>query len=49
MDRHIVCGTCVATNRVPDGRPAAAAKCGKCGQALFAGHPAEVDGQTIAA
>ena len=47
MDKHIVCGKCAATNRVLAGRPAAAAKCGKCGQVLFAGHSAEVDGQTF--
>lgn len=44
MDQHIVCGKCTATNRMPTDRAASAAKCGKCGTALFAGHPDEVDG-----
>ncbi|PYF01934.1 thioredoxin [Rhodopseudomonas faecalis] len=42
MDQLIVCPHCGATNRLPDGRPASAAKCGKCGVALFGGHPADV-------
>lgn len=47
MDQHIVCGKCTTINRVSADRPAAAAKCGKCGTALFAGHPTEVDGRTF--
>lgn len=34
---HIVCPTCSGINRVPEGKDASAAKCGKCGAALFAG------------
>ena len=40
---HIVCPHCRAVNRVPAGRPAAAANCGSCHLALFEGHPTEVD------
>ena len=36
-DFHLVCPACAAVNRVPRERPAAAAKCGKCGQPLFQG------------
>lgn len=41
--RQFVCPHCAAVNRVPDDRPALAARCGKCGEALFSGKPAEVD------
>ena len=41
--RQIVCPQCMAINRIPDNRPAQAAKCGKCGSALFAGKPVEAD------
>ncbi|HWA59862.1 MAG TPA: thioredoxin TrxC [Caulobacteraceae bacterium] len=42
-----VCAHCGAVNRVPeaklgDAAAAAGAKCGKCGQALLAAHPAEI-------
>ncbi|MCC6920382.1 MAG: thioredoxin TrxC [Alphaproteobacteria bacterium] len=37
---QIVCPHCSATNRLPDGRDARAAKCGKCKSALFDGAPA---------
>ena len=39
-DKHIVCPNCGGTNRVPSGKDAREAKCGRCGQALFSGHPA---------
>ncbi len=42
-NRQIVCGHCGRINRVPADRPAAAARCGSCHQALFEGHPIEVD------
>ena len=42
-NRQIVCPHCGGINRVPDDRPAEAAKCGKCKSPLFAGKPAEVD------
>jgi thioredoxin 2 len=40
---HIVCPNCASTNRIPAGKDARNANCGKCGEALFAG-PAPVDG-----
>ncbi|WP_078709498.1 thioredoxin TrxC [Consotaella salsifontis] len=43
-DRHIVCPHCGGINRVPDGRPAEAARCGSCHEKLFSGHPAPVTG-----
>ena len=45
MDHLVVCPHCAATNRLPEERPASAAKCGKCGAALFEGHPADVSGE----
>lgn len=42
-DMHIVCPDCGGTNRVPAGKDARAAKCGRCGHALFSGHPASAD------
>jgi thioredoxin 2 len=41
-DRLAVCSRCGGVNRLPEGRPAKAARCGKCGAALFAGHPEDV-------
>ena len=41
---QVVCGACETINRVAAGRPAREAKCGKCGQPLFAGKPVEVTG-----
>ena len=41
--RHVVCPHCTAVNRVPADRPAVAAGCGGCHQALFSGQPIEVD------
>jgi thioredoxin 2 len=40
---HIVCPHCHATNRVPRERLGEGPKCGQCRQALFDGHPAELD------
>lgn len=42
--QHIVCPSCGAINRIPAGRPAAAARCGVCKQPLFTGAPVEADG-----
>jgi len=42
--RQIVCTACGATNRLPPERDARAARCGKCRDALFSGHPADVEG-----
>lgn len=39
---HSVCPHCHATNRVPAARMHAAARCGKCKQPLFDGHPVEL-------
>ncbi|MDR3469728.1 MAG: thioredoxin TrxC [Xanthobacteraceae bacterium] len=41
--RQLVCGHCGRTNRLPAARAAADARCGACHQALFTGHPIEVD------
>jgi thioredoxin 2 len=40
---EIVCPACSAVNRVPAGKDARAAKCGKCGTPLFDGHPVTLD------
>jgi thioredoxin 2 len=40
--RQYVCPKCGATNRTPDGRSPLAAKCGRCKEPLFSGHPTEV-------
>ncbi|MGE5158423.1 MAG: thioredoxin TrxC [Gemmatimonas sp.] len=45
--RRIVCGHCGQINRLPAERPATAARCGSCHQALFEGHPIEVDEQAF--
>ncbi len=44
---NVVCPHCTATNRLPQGRPASAAKCGACHKELFSGHPAAVDGTAL--
>ncbi len=36
---HVVCPSCQGINRLPANANAAAAKCGKCGSALFSGAP----------
>lgn len=41
---HVVCPHCAGVNRVPLTAKALAAKCGVCGERLFTGHPADVDG-----
>ena len=40
---HAVCTKCGGVNRVPAAARALAAKCGVCGERLFAAHPADVD------
>jgi thioredoxin 2 len=40
---HVVCPSCGRINRLPDGRNAAAAKCGTCHAGLFQGKPVAVD------
>lgn len=42
--RQVLCPVCATPNRVPEDRPPAQAKCGRCGEALFQGQPVEVDG-----
>ncbi len=42
MARHIVCPHCSSVNRIPPGKPAREAKCGRCHQALFISKPAAV-------
>lgn len=46
-DRHIVCPACGGVNRVPEGKSASEAKCGKCGKGLFAGKATPVDTATF--
>lgn len=41
--RKVVCGQCGQINRLPTARPPEGARCGSCQQAIFAGHPVEVD------
>ncbi|EKV32436.1 Thioredoxin [Caenispirillum salinarum AK4] len=40
---QIACPQCLATNRVPEDKPAEKARCGSCKAALFDGHPVEAD------
>jgi thioredoxin 2 len=47
--RQFVCPDCGAANRAPDNKDPLAAKCGRCGEPLFNGHPAEVDAKALAA
>lgn len=39
----VVCSKCGGVNRLPPGRNAMQAKCGKCRNRLFSGHPEDVD------
>jgi thioredoxin 2 len=45
--RQFVCPACGAANRTPDGKDPLAAKCGRCGDLLFSGHPIEVDAKAL--
>lgn len=36
---HVVCPSCLATNRIPPEKLGASPKCGKCREALFKGSP----------
>lgn len=40
---QIACPQCLATNRVPEDKPAEKARCGACKASLFNGHPVEAD------
>ena len=44
---QLVCPHCSAANRLPEGKDAAAAKCGRCHEKLFTGHPVEVTGAQL--
>jgi thioredoxin 2 len=41
--REVLCPACSTVNRIAPGKPAAQAKCGKCGAAIFRGEPVEID------
>ena len=43
---HIVCPHCHTTNRVRADQLGSAPTCGQCKQALFTGHPVELDDET---
>ena len=45
--RQIVCPHCDSVNRVPEDRPALKARCGRCHNPLFAGHPLSVTAQNF--
>ena len=40
--KHVVCPTCLTTNRVPEDRLSAGGSCGKCGKPLFKRRPIEL-------
>ncbi|AEG02242.1 thioredoxin TrxC [Methylomonas methanica] len=44
---HLVCPHCSATNRLPTARLRQDPKCGQCHQALFAGHPLQLNSQNF--
>lgn len=46
-DDRVVCVACGTINRLPADKDAETAKCGSCGQQLFAGHPVDVDAQML--
>lgn len=46
--RQFVCPACGAVNRAPEGKDPLGAKCGRCGDRLFSGHPADVDARALA-
>lgn len=39
---NTVCASCGGVNRVPQDRPAASARCGKCGKSLFSAQPQSI-------
>jgi thioredoxin 2 len=41
----VVCSKCGAVNRLPPSRPAIDAKCGKCKDKIFVGHPEDVNAE----
>jgi len=44
---HLVCPHCGAQNRLPATRMTESPNCGRCKQALFQGHPVELDETTF--
>ncbi len=46
--RHIVCGRCNSTVRVPVERLSEAPRCPKCHRELFSGHPIELSAEDFA-
>jgi len=44
---HIVCPHCQQVNRIPAARLGETPKCGHCRQALFTGHPLELNGTSF--
>ena len=40
--KHVVCSSCLTTNRVPEDKLAAGGTCGKCGKPLFNKRPLEL-------
>jgi thioredoxin 2 len=47
--RQDVCPACGQVNRLPAGKDARGARCGRCGEKLFTGHPVEVSATQLAA
>ena len=47
MSKHIVCATCLATNRVPDSKLKDMPTCGKCHDPLFNKKAIEVDSKSF--
>lgn len=47
ISRRSFCTQCGAVNRVPDDRPAAAAKCGRCSASLGLDKPVELDDSAL--
>ena len=45
--QRVVCPHCDGVNAVPADRPAQAAKCGRCHEPLFQGHPVELTGARL--
>ena len=46
--RQFVCPACGAANRSPQDKDPLTAKCGRCGEMLFSGHPVEVTAKGLA-
>lgn len=46
-DRMILCLSCNAVNRVPEGRTLTAAKCGRCTQPLATPHPVDIGNEQM--